>query len=86
MKITALVENTSCKEGIGSEHGLSLFIEAAEKTILFDTGYSPSLPRMQRLSRLTSQRSTWLSYPMATMTIVAVSTRFSPRTAQLPST
>ncbi|MDY0289742.1 MAG: MBL fold metallo-hydrolase [Sphaerochaeta sp.] len=41
MKITALVENTSCKEGIGAEHGLSLFIEAAEKTILFDTGYSP---------------------------------------------
>ena len=40
MKITALVENTSCKEGIGAEHGLSLFIEAKEKTILFDTGAS----------------------------------------------
>ncbi|HKL60135.1 MAG TPA: MBL fold metallo-hydrolase [Sphaerochaeta sp.] len=41
MKITALVENTSCKEGIQAEHGLSLFIEAQEKTILFDTGASP---------------------------------------------
>ncbi len=40
MKITALVENTSCKEGIGAEHGLSLFIRAREKTILFDTGCS----------------------------------------------
>ncbi len=38
MKITALVENTSCKEEIKVEHGLSLFIEAKEKTILFDTG------------------------------------------------
>jgi 7,8-dihydropterin-6-yl-methyl-4-(beta-D-ribofuranosyl)aminobenzene 5'-phosphate synthase len=40
MKITALVENTSCKETIKAEHGLSLFIEAKEKTILFDTGAS----------------------------------------------
>lgn len=40
MKITALVENTSCKEGIASEHGLSLFIETKGKTILFDTGAS----------------------------------------------
>ena len=40
MKITALVENTSSKEGIRTEHGLSLFIEAKEKTILFDTGGS----------------------------------------------
>ncbi len=38
MKITTLVENTSCKKEIASEHGLSLFIEAKEKTILFDTG------------------------------------------------
>ncbi len=40
MNITALVENTSCKETIKAEHGLSLFIEAKEKTILFDTGAS----------------------------------------------
>ncbi len=40
MKITALVENTSCKEEVASEHGLSLFIETRKKTILFDTGGS----------------------------------------------
>ncbi len=40
MKITALAENTSCKEGIKAEHGLSLLIETQEKTILFDTGAS----------------------------------------------
>ncbi len=38
MKITTLVENTTTKEGIGIEHGLSLYIEAAGKTLLFDTG------------------------------------------------
>ena len=38
MKITTLLENTSCKEGIEAEHGLSLFIETKEKKILFDTG------------------------------------------------
>jgi 7,8-dihydropterin-6-yl-methyl-4-(beta-D-ribofuranosyl)aminobenzene 5'-phosphate synthase len=38
MKITALTENTSCREGIGSEHGLSLFIETAGTALLFDTG------------------------------------------------
>jgi 7,8-dihydropterin-6-yl-methyl-4-(beta-D-ribofuranosyl)aminobenzene 5'-phosphate synthase len=38
MKITCLVENTSNKEGIGCEHGFSLYIEAAGRKILFDTG------------------------------------------------
>ncbi len=44
MKITTLVENNLCysqknmyKE-LGSQHGLSLYIEAADKKILFDTG------------------------------------------------
>lgn len=45
MKITALVENTSCKPEIGFEHGLSLYIETKEKTILFDTGASPLLAK-----------------------------------------
>ena len=40
MKVTALLENTSCKEGIEAEHGLCLFIETKEKNILFDTGAS----------------------------------------------
>ncbi len=40
MKITALSENTSNKESIGAEHGLSLYIEACGKKILFDFGAS----------------------------------------------
>jgi 7,8-dihydropterin-6-yl-methyl-4-(beta-D-ribofuranosyl)aminobenzene 5'-phosphate synthase len=38
MRVTALVENTSAREGIGSEHGLSLLIETGEEKILFDMG------------------------------------------------
>ena len=38
MKITALVENTSCDANFGAEHGLSLYIETGSKKILFDMG------------------------------------------------
>lgn len=38
MKIRALLENTSCRPGILSEHGLSLWIEFGEHVILFDSG------------------------------------------------
>ena len=38
MKITVLVENVSKNPCIGAEHGLSLYIETAEKKILFDMG------------------------------------------------
>ena len=38
MKITALMENTASRSDIFSEHGLSLYIEAAEHKILFDMG------------------------------------------------
>lgn len=40
MKITVLAENTSKKEGIGAEHGLSLYIETGRHNILFDMGQS----------------------------------------------
>lgn len=40
LKITVLVEDTSPKVPFFGEHGLSLFIEADGKKILFDTGYS----------------------------------------------
>lgn len=38
MKITVLLENISNVPELGSEHGLSLYIEALDKDIMFDTG------------------------------------------------
>lgn len=38
MKITALTENISHIDGIGAEHGLSLYIETEDHKILFDMG------------------------------------------------
>lgn len=38
MRIVCLTENTSVNEHIGSEHGLSLYIETAAHKILFDMG------------------------------------------------
>ena len=40
MRITALLENTTTRADMAVEHGLSLWIEAAGKTILFDMGQS----------------------------------------------
>ena len=40
MKITALMENTSCTNTLCTEHGLSFYIECAGKKLLFDTGMS----------------------------------------------
>lgn len=36
--IKALSENTSSSEDLGCEHGLSLYLEAGDRKILFDTG------------------------------------------------
>lgn len=41
MKIIALTENTAARPDLGAEHGLSLYLEACGKKILFDTGQSP---------------------------------------------
>ena len=38
MKITMLIENTACAQGLACEHGLSLYIETKRHKILFDTG------------------------------------------------
>lgn len=38
MKITVLAENTAINQNFAFEHGLSLFIEAQDKRILFDFG------------------------------------------------
>ncbi len=40
MRITALVENTAKNESVGCEHGLSLYIETEQHTVLFDMGQS----------------------------------------------
>lgn len=39
-RITTLVENTVNKQGLFSEHGLSLWLELDDKKFLFDTGQS----------------------------------------------
>ena len=40
IRITTLVENTASEAGLLAEHGLSFWIEYADKRILFDTGQS----------------------------------------------
>ena len=45
MVITTLLENTSCREDLSCEHGLSLYIEACGKRILFDAGQSDLFAR-----------------------------------------
>lgn len=40
MKITALLENTTQRDGMETEHGLSLYIETKKHRILFDMGQS----------------------------------------------
>ena len=40
MKIVTLMENTSCREDLTCEHGLSLYIETENHKILFDAGQS----------------------------------------------
>lgn len=40
MKIVTLIENTAAREDLQAEHGLSLYIEACGKKILFDAGES----------------------------------------------
>ena len=40
MKIVTLMENTSCREDLCCEHGLSLYLETGSRKILFDAGQS----------------------------------------------
>lgn len=40
MRIVTLVENTSCREDLAAEHGLSLYIEIGNHKLLFDAGQS----------------------------------------------
>ena len=45
MKITVLIENASIRPELESEHGLALWIEHEESTILFDTGESAAFAK-----------------------------------------
>ena len=38
MKIIAVVENTSCRDDIGAEHGLSIYVKTKSHNLLFDVG------------------------------------------------
>ncbi len=40
MKLVTLMENTSCREDLCCEHGLSLYLETGDCRILFDAGQS----------------------------------------------
>lgn len=40
MKLITLMENTSCREDMCFEHGLSLYLETGHRKILFDAGQS----------------------------------------------
>lgn len=47
MRICCLMDNRA-REGFAAEHGLSLWIEAAGKKLLFDAGESGSLRKTRR--------------------------------------
>ena len=38
MKVTTLIENTTCNNSLVAEHGIGLYIEFGNRTILFDSG------------------------------------------------
>lgn len=40
MKLLTLTENTSCREDLTPQHGLSLYIETGSRRVLFDSGQS----------------------------------------------
>ena len=43
MKITTLLENTSCRADVAHAHGLSQYVETKDHKILFDMGQAPPL-------------------------------------------
>lgn len=45
MKITVLVENTSCADAFQPEHGLSLYVETGKHKILFDMGQTDAFAK-----------------------------------------
>lgn len=45
MKLTVLTENTSCREELAPEHGVSFYMETAHHRVLFDMGQSDLFAR-----------------------------------------
>ena len=45
MKLTVLAENTTCRNDLTAQHGLSLYLETADRKILFDMGQSDAFAR-----------------------------------------
>jgi 7,8-dihydropterin-6-yl-methyl-4-(beta-D-ribofuranosyl)aminobenzene 5'-phosphate synthase len=60
--ITILVDNQASKAELHSEHGLSFWIEADDRRIVFDTGQSDMLIRSVMILPYGSkrQRESWL--------------------------
>ena len=56
MRVTVLMENEAGRSDLRSEHGLALWIDTGEHTILFDTGASPAF--MENAERLGVDLST----------------------------
>ena len=59
-KITTLVENCVYGRKLKAEHGLSLFVEAGDNVVLFDTGASDLFIRNARLLHCDLQRVDYL--------------------------
>ena len=51
MQTTALVEDTAIDGRLGSEHGLSLYVQTGERRLLFDMGQTGLFLRLLRLWR-----------------------------------
>ena len=49
MQTTALVEDTAIDGRLGSEHGLSLYVQTGERRLLFDMGQTGLFLRLLRL-------------------------------------
>ncbi len=75
LHITVLVENTAAARGVLAEHGFALWIEAADRRILFDTGQGMALQHNAEV----------LGVDLATATDVVLSHGHFDHTGGLPA-